>query len=253
MINFKANGSSYSYPEGLHEVTLGRFIDYCEFEKAERPQKLKELSKLREELSKIHEEDKTLIERTQEKIEDVIKEINSPEYLDTLLIWYAKVVEFWTGLNKAEILGEDDGFGMNINQLFLLSDKLLQLVNSLPEYEYSPVIEHEGEIWYLYAKYMKDSTVLPYLESSQFYKLEDQLAGGQWGALAKVLCLLLRKEGEKYSKDLLKREEYFLKFPMSKAAQVAFFFLKRTKNYSILLNTYTAAQLNSKMRREGIS
>lgn len=249
MINFKANGKSYSYPESLEEVSLGRFIEYCEFEKAKRPSKLKELTKLREELAKTPEEDSTIIERLKERIEALDNEINSPDYLEELLGWYAQVIEFWTGLSKGEILGEVDGFGMNINQLFLLSSKLLALVNDLPKYEYSPVIEHEGQVWHLYAQYMKDSTVLPYLESAQFYKLEEKLAGGQWGALAKVLCLLLRKKGEKYSKDLLKREDYFKKFPMSKAAQVAFFFLKRTANYSIVLNTYTVAQINAKLRR----
>jgi hypothetical protein len=243
MIKFKALGKQYEAPRQLSDITLGRFIQYCTFESKVMPKELKEIIKLNGELSEIPENDKLDRQPVLDKLSALYEIIEADSYGETLISYYAKIVEFWSGLPYAVIMGEDGGESMNIGQLKALSLQLQTLVNTPPEnVEYSPVIEFNSEIWYLPTQYMKNSTVIEYLESSQFYKLQDQLAGGQWGALASVICFLLRKKGEKYSKDLLKRRSMFLGLPMDKAYQVAFFFLKRTNIYSKLLANYTAAQ-----------
>lgn len=249
MITFKALGNTYKYPEGLQDISLKKFIEYCEFEKKNRPEKLQELSKLRAELLDIPETDKLDRKPVESKIESLVEEINNPGYIETMISWNAKVIEFWTGLPYATIVGEDGGEGMNLKQMEILADHLLNLVGKLPEVEYTNVIEYMGELWYLGERYMKDSTVIPYLEASQLYKIEEALAGGQWGALAKAICILLRRKGEKYNKKLLEREKFFLQMPMDKALQVAFFFERRTRLYSKLLSTYIASQTNVKLKQ----
>ena len=250
MITFTALGKKYKFPHSLEEVSLREFIKYCELERDHQPPKYKELISLKEELSQVPEGDKLDRAGLEAKIEAVLEEVSSPAYMEERLSWAAKVVEFWTVLKYTTIMGEDGGEGMNAPQLEALSFQLQKLVNTPPEVEYSNIIEFKGELWYLPAQYMKDSTVIEYLESSQFYKLQEALAGGQWGALASVICILLRKKGEKYNKKLLERREFFLDMPMNKAYKVAFFFTKRIDTYSTLLGTYTAAQAVSKLRRE---
>lgn len=249
MITFKALGNTYTYPEDLSEVTLRKFIEYCEYEKKYRPEKLKELSKVKGELADIPESDRLDRKAFEKKVSLLLDDINDPNYFEVMISWYARVISFWTGLPYNIIMGEDGGEGMNLKHLELLSEKLLILVSRLPEVEYSNVIEYKGDIWYLGERFMKDATVTTYLESSQLYKIEEAFAGGQWGALAKAVCILLRKKGENYNRTLLDREEYFLDLPMTKAHQVSFFFKRQTQLYSTLLSIYTASQVNAKLKQ----
>jgi hypothetical protein len=251
MVIFEALGEKYSFPENLSEVSLGQFIQYCELENKYLPSKMKELILLQEELAEIPLSDKLDRTPVEEKIETLYQEINSPDYKELILFWYSRIISFWTGLKYETIIGADGGSGMNVAQLKALALKLQELVNTPPEeVEYTNVIEHEGVNYFLPSQYMKEGTVVEYLEASQMYKIQETLAGGQWSSLAKVICILLRKEGEKYSKELLKREELFLRLPMSKAYKVAFFLLKRMDTLKSVFLTYTQAQIVKKLELE---
>lgn len=250
MVDFEVNGKAYKYPLSIEEVTLGQFINYCELEKAQRPPELNELNILQKQLSDRPEEDQQGRKQLSEKIAALWAKIESIEYYETLLSWYAKIVEFWSGLPYAVIMAEDGGPGLKIADLELLAKHLQKLVNTVPEVDYSPVLEFNNELWYMPAPKMKESTVLEYLAASQFYKIEESLAGGQWGALAKVICVLLRKKEEPWNKKLLEREEMFKALPMDKAFMVAFFFSRQMQTYLSLIRTYTTAQANKKLERE---
>lgn len=251
MIIFEALGAKYSFPQDLTEVTLGKFIQYCELEKKYLPLKLQELLQLQEELAEIPVTDKLDRKPVEEKINLLFEEVNSPDFQEDLIYWYSRIVSFWTGLKYEVIIGEEgEAGGMNLNQLKALALKLQELVNTAPEVELTNTIEFKEEIYYLPPNFMKEATVIEYLEASQMYKIQDSLAAGQWSALAKVICILLRKKGEKYSKDLLKREKYFLELPMNKAYQVAFFLLNRIGKLKTVLATYTQALAVKKLEQE---
>lgn len=251
MIIFEALGAKYSFPQDLTEVTLGKFIQYCELEKKYLPLQLKDLLQLQEELAAIPETDKLDRKPVEDKIALLFEEVNSPDFQEQLIYWYSRIVSFWTGLKYEVIIGEEgEAGGMNLEQLKALALKLQELVNTAPEVELTNVIEFKEELYYLPANFMKESTVIEYLEASQMYKLQEEFSSGQWSALAKVICILLRKKGEKYSKDLLKREKYFLDIPMDKAYQVAFFFLNRIEKLKTVLTTYTQAQAVKKLEQE---
>jgi len=251
MITFKALGDKYSFPQDLTEVTLGKFIEYCELEKKYLPLQLQELLQLQEELAEIPETDKLDRRPVEEKIDLLFEEVNSVDFQEVLIHWYSRIVSFWTGLKYELIIGEEGAEGgMDIAQLKALAIKLQELVNNPPEVEYSNVIEFKEELYYLPVDNMKEATVIEYLEASQMYKIQEHLAAGQWSALAKVICILLRKKDEKYNKKLLKREKYFLDLPMNKAYQVAFFLLNRIGKLKTLLATYTQAQALKKLEQE---
>jgi hypothetical protein len=138
---------------------------------------------------------------------------------------------------------------MNVPQLKALYLKLQGLLVPPEKTPYSNILEHDGETWYLPAQYMTDSSTIEYLESSAFYKLAEELAGGQWGVFGKVMCILVRKKGEKYNKNLMDREEYFLGWTMDKCYKVAFFLTTRMHKLSVASQTYTTAQATAKLKQ----
>jgi len=91
-------------------------------------------------------------------------------------------------------------------------------------------------------RYMEKSTLIEYAEASQFEANLKDLDKGNFGALAKIMCVLVRKEGEMYSDKLLKREEMFLNWNLENCLKVAFFLLKRSEISQQNFLIYTAAQ-----------
>jgi len=248
--SIQGDDKKYSFPLDLSSVTLRQYIDYCNFEKECLPSEFSELRQLYNDLADIPVTDKLDRKPVESRIRELEDTINSFEYVETRITWYAQVVNFWTGLSVDKIMGEVDGVGMDISQLTTLYNRLQQLCLTPDKTEYTNIIEHNGEAWYLPSQYMKDSTVIEYLESSQFYKLADDLAGHQWGVMGKVMCILVRKENEKYSRKLMKREEFFLSWTMDKVYQVAFFLTIRMQKLATVFQTYTHAQALSKLRQE---
>ena len=246
-------GVQYKCPTKLEEVTLQKFIDYCNLERDFMPNELKQVAKLYEDLNGVsNQQDEILIE---EEINVLLEKINSMQYAETLLSWYARVVDFWTGLPFNMIMARDGGDGMNVDQLkalYLQTQKLI-IPPDRPIYTkdnpYSNILEHDGAIWYLPDRYMMDSKTIDYLESADFYKHAEELAGGQWGVFGKVMCILVRKKDEKYSKDLYKRESAFLQWPMDKCYEVAFFLMKRMHKLNVASQTYTTAQATAKLKQ----
>jgi hypothetical protein len=115
-------------------------------------------------------------------------------------------------------------------------------MNNYDEPEYTNVILVNDELWYLPMRYMEKSTLIEYAEASQFEANLKDLDKGNFGALAKIMCVLVRKEGEMYSDKLLKREEMFLNWNLENCLKVAFFLLKRSEISQQNFLIYTAAQ-----------
>ena len=124
------------------------------------------------------------------------------------------------------------------------------MLNSYEEPEYTNVILVGDELWYLPMRYMEKSTLIEYAESSQFEANLKDVQDGNWKALAKIMCVLVRKEGEQYSDKLLKREEMFLSWTLENCLKVAFFLLKRNETSQQNMLIYMAAQDLMNVKRE---
>ena len=247
----EGDSTKYVIPLDLSEVTLQKFIDYCNMEKKHLPNESKELRELYAKLQDISPTDKLDRQPLEKRIKELNEVVESFEYREVLLTWYAKVVEFWTGLPYDKIMGIDGGVGMYVAQLQSLYYKLESLLIPPKDTEYTNIIEHKGEAWYLPSQYMREATTIEYLEASQFQKLADDLAGNQWGVMGKIMAILVRKKDEKYNSKLVAdREEFFLGWTMDNVYQVAFFLSRRTEKLAAVFQTYTAAQTLSKLRQE---
>jgi hypothetical protein len=166
--------------------------------------------------------------------------------------YFARVVaHFAKGITVEEIVGgKKQGDGMNIGNLEYLYTSIVKMLNSYDEPEYTNVILVDGDLWYLPMRYMEKSTLIEYAEASQFEANLKDVENGNYKALAKIMCVLVRKEGEMYSDKLMKREEMFLSWTLENCLKVAFFLLKRNETSQQNMLIYTAAQDLMNVRRE---
>jgi hypothetical protein len=250
MMNFKdSNGNTFTAPEHLQDVTLQQFIDFVTGVEPTKPDLLKQI----DETVQLANDDMATTKEKRElsvKLDELIEQASDPLHMAKHVHpYYARVVSYWTGMNEKYILGKDGGEGMNLASLKGMHGHLMDLVNRLPEVEYSNVIEKDGELWYLPERFMQDSTVIEFAEAAQFQANLAKVLGGDWISMAKVMCVLVRKKGELYSDKLLKREQDFLNWDMLNVWKVAFFLLKRSETYKPAMQAYINAQQLAKLQQ----
>lgn len=221
-------GTEINIPSELKEITLKKYIEFLQFVEPTKPECLKKVDKAENE----------------EERDKAITEIDSLVIARQIHPYYIRVICYWSGNN------ENDLQDLDVASLVWLFQYINNLLNNLPEPEYTNVIEVNGEFWYLPERYMTDSTVIEYAESAQFQQNMKDLAAGDWLAMAKILCVLVRKQGEKYHSSLLKREKMFLDWNLSDVWRVGFFLLKRSELLQLSFQAYTNAQALSRLRQE---
>lgn len=229
MLNIQTEtGTEINVPSELKEITLKKYIDFLTLVEPTKPDCLKKIDTAKDE----------------SELQKAIAEIDDLITARQIHPFYIRVICYWSG-NK-----ESDLQDLEVASLVWLYQYLIKLLNDLPEPEYSNVIEVNGEFWYLPERYMTNSTVIEYAESAQFQQNMKDIAGGDWQAMAKILCVLVRKQGEKYHSSLLKREKMFLDWSLADVWRVGFFLLKRSELLHLSFQAYTNAQALSKLRRE---
>jgi len=221
-------GTEINIPSELKEITLKKYIEFLQFVEPTKPECLKKVDKAENE----------------EERDKAISEIDSLVISRQIHPYYIRVICYWSGNN------ENDLQDLDVASLVWLFQYINNLLNNLPEPEYTNVIEVNGEFWYLPERYMTDSTVIEYAESAQFQQNMKDLAAGDWLAMAKILCVLVRKQGEKYNSSLMKREKMFLDWNLSDVWRVGFFLLKRSELLQLSFQAYTNAQALSRLRQE---
>ena len=221
-------GTEINIPSELKEITLKKYIEFLQFVEPTKPECLKKVDKAENE----------------EERDKAIAQIDSLVIARQIHPYYIRVICYWSENN------ENDLQDLDVASLVWLFQYINNLLNNLPEPEYTNVIEVNGEFWYLPERYMTDSTVIEYAESAQFQQNMKDLAAGDWLAMAKILCVLVRKKDEKYHSSLLKREKMFLDWNISDVWRVGFFLLKRSELLQLSFQAYTNAQALSKLRRE---
>jgi hypothetical protein len=250
MIRYKkSTGGTFDYPHTLSDISLEKFLQFMQLVEPTKPQCLKNIDKATAKLANAE---------TEKDKRDAEQEVNEAFAAITDLVtakavhpYYARVVSFFAdGLTEAEILGKDGTDGMNVQSLTALYLHTMKVLNELPDVEYSNVIEVDKELWYLPERYMEGATVIEFAESAQFQSNAKDLAGGDWAAMAKIMCVLVRKKDEKYSQSLMKREQMFLKWNMFDVWRVAFFLSKRSEIYLLSFQSYINAQRLTKLKQE---
>jgi hypothetical protein len=221
-------GTEINIPSELKEITLKKYIEFLQFVEPTKPECLKKVDKAENE----------------EERDKAISEIDSLVIARQIHPYYIRVICYWSGNN------ENDLQELDVASLVWLFQYINNLLNNLPEPEYTNVIEVNGEFWYLPERYMTDSTVIEYAESAQFQQNMKDLAAGDWLAMAKILCVLVRKKDEKYHSSLLKREKMFLDWNLADVWRVGFFLLKRSELLQLSFQAYTNAQALSRLRQE---
>lgn len=236
-----SEGGRFTYPSELADITLRHYIDFMTFVESTMPdefRRIEEASIARNSAETAQEKEKALKE-----FDEAVNACDDIVMYRKVYPYFARVVaHFAEGITEAQILGTNGSDGMNVGQLEYLYSTIIRILNSYDEPEYTNVIMVDKELWYLPMRYMEKSTLIEYAEASQFEANLKDLDKGNWGALAKIMCVLVRKENEPYSDKLLRREEQFLNWNLENCLKVAFFLLKRSEISQQNLQIYMAAQ-----------
>lgn len=237
-----SEGGRFTYPSELADITLRHYIDFMTFVEPTMPEEFRRIeaaSIARNSAETDQEKDKALKE-----FDEAVQACTDVVMYRKVYPYFARVVaHFANGITEEEIIGgKKQGDGMNIGNLEYLYTSVVKMLNNYEEPEYTNVIMVDGELWYLPMRYMEKSTLIEYAEASQFEANLKDVEEGNWKALAKIMCVLVRKEGEQYSDKLLKREEMFLNWTLDNCLKVAFFLLKRNEISQQNLAIYMAAQ-----------
>jgi hypothetical protein len=242
----KSTGGSFAYPSSLADITLKEYIDYLSFVDNTKPKELKDLEDASIQYQRsLDEKDKATYDSLVSSLTDVIM-------YRKIYPFYARVVaHFAKGITEQEILGgKKHGDGMNLGNLQHLYNLIVQILIDPEEPEYTPILHVDNELWYLPQRFMEKSKLIEYAEASQFEANLQDLENGNLLALPKIMCVLVRKEGEMYSDKLLKREEMFNNWSLENCFKVGFFLLKRSEISILSLTAYMAAQDLTKLRLE---
>ena len=236
-----STGKKFNFPSGLEDITLEQYIQYLEMVEPTKPKHLKDIDIALEELMTAKNEgNEKEVEKAKQKLTQAYYSITNIAMYKHIFPYYARVISYFTkDLSEDEILGKDGGDGMNVGQLQQLFSVISDIFNNIDEPEYEHIITVNGEHWYLPQKYMKESTVIEFAESSQF---EQNL---------KVMCVIVRKDGEKYSDKLLQqRESMFMKWNLKDCMKVSFFLHRLSEKYFLNLQIFMAAQNLMKLKQE---
>lgn len=245
------NGVKFTYPESLHDITLKQYIEYLDFVQPTKPQILKDIDKANIKIQEcIDGRDNKGLEIAKSDLYTLLDSIDDVIKYQQFFPYYARVISYFSGLDVAFILGQDGGEGMRVDHLEGLYAKTINIFNNLPEVEYTNVLEVNDELWYLPERFMANSTVIEFAESAQFQANMAKVDGGEWKALAKMMCVLVRKKDEQYSDKLLKREELFLSWNLYDCWTVAFFLSKQIEKYAISSAIYTNARNLMQLKQE---
>ena len=223
-----SNKDKFEYPNELKDITLKKYLDFLSLIEPTKPQVLKDIDVILQQIDEVKKESKEYKEKVAE-LEVKLNSITDLVKSQHIYPYYARVVSYFSGLTEEYILGKDGGEGMQVKALEWLYNTVIKIFNNLPEVEYDHIIERGDEVWYLPTQFMKDSTVIEFAETAQFIAQMQSMEAGNWFAMPKVMCVLVRKKGEQYHERLLKREKDFLEWNMLDVWRVCFFFAETNR------------------------
>jgi hypothetical protein len=212
MVIFKINGERFEFPEGWQDVTLERYLLYLEHVETTMPEKLRDLQ-----------------QSSDDNRQEVLASIDELYYATEIVPFFLRYFCFFTGvpMDTAKKLKQS---------------RLETMYRQIERNLVSPTIEHRGTLYHLPKKYMEKSTVIEFIEAAQFEHYAREVEGNQFRSLSKLLCVLLRPEGEVYdSNNNPAREKLFASLSMDKVWAVCFFLLRLNARFAGDALTFMAA------------
>ena len=229
MIKFELDGQKYQTPEGWHEVTFERFMDYLSNISTQEPEELKEFIHAHQEfIGEIKEEtpEKEVLQLASSHFESSWKRLGAKKQ-NKCHEFYAIEVGFWCGLD-AEVIRSSMDIDI-LEQAFWAIQITLKLNNQKEDIEFVG-FECKGKEYLLPSKHMEGATVAEFAEAAQFEENVEDVVGGNWDAMLDVVVVLCRPKGEVYSYNENQhkmRKKQFKKLTMDKIINIAFFLLRQ--------------------------
>ena len=206
MLTITINKEEHQIPNRPEELSLRRFLELLDVEN-KAPDKYKALQKC-----------SNPIER-----KAIIDSITTLEYEGQFLDYFANWLVALTKVPKTVWMGQKVDFIERLYNHFhgaFLPPADIQLPKS---------VEIKGETFYFPENLMIKSTLGEFTQSAQLQSIAEEEKGNYLQSMPKVLCILLRKEGEEYSPALMERVEFFKECPMN-IVWLVDFFLQRQSN-----------------------
>jgi len=203
MLIVTINGKDYNVADRWHDIKLGQFVSYLKNVLPTAPQALKDF---------------------QAGNKEALTSLADADYYALFLPFFCRVVAAFSNIPYSILMQ------CNVNAV----EGLYKGINSVliePKDENVKAFRIDGELYRLPTKFMQGAKVEDFVEAAHLEKAVGK--GSQWEAMALVCCVLLRKDGEGYNDELLKRERLFMKhLTMWQAYQVSFFLSRLNSIYS---------------------
>ena len=154
-------------------------------------------------------------------------------------VFFSVDVGYWCDI-EPELIQE----AMNLDQLegtFWMLQYEMNPANAEVNEDFTG-FEVKGIEYLLPKQHMTSSTVLEFAESAQFQTAMKGVEGGEYKAMADVMCVLCRPKGEKYSYSKIRhnnRKKIFLGTTMDNVINTAFFLLRLNETLRDNLLIYT--------------
>lgn len=205
MIDIKILGKKYSLPSS-REIPLNKFIEFLDFAEQHQPESL----------------------RNDEIEKDFIKEAE----------YYALELEFWTCCPLADLRRHD------VEELYSVWAMQQEQLLGKEDKSYN-CFRLGKDIYYLPERLMRNSTLEDYAECNEYERQLSEMNNGNFRALAYIVAVLARKQGEMfddYKHEIEARAEMFAnELTAWDAFQVGFFLLRSSVKLSETTRIYTAS------------
>lgn len=251
MILFEINGKKYGICNTAADISIKRYIELMELDKAKLPdclRKVQQLSLERNKLLKDNQEDHSArILELDKEIEaaggEAMNEDNELEVINWNMNLAAALsdcpIELWRKIPYNEFLG----------LLSFAYAAIDEVHNYQPKFIKS--IYWKEEEWFLPAEKVADVTLGRFVQVKEFEKQAKTLTAGYYKSILKMLPVLLLKKDEEYSYGLAaQRKGHFDDMLVTDALDVAFFLTSKVSASQLSTHIYSIAGALSKLKKK---
>lgn len=215
MTLFEVNGAQYELCDSLHEVSLSRYIKFDLEVQPTRPEAMKRFD-----------------ETGDAKVFD---NITDADYDLQFLPYFASVGAAFSNC-PADVLLQCSKD--SLERLYFAISRALKEPKDMG----SAGLRIGSDLYYFPTRLMLRETVQDFIEAAQTEKQLTNQNKNIWQKLAAIAPILLRKRGEKYSDELLKRAPEMLKMSMFQAWQLLFFLRRQNGILETLIRLFSRNQ-----------
>lgn len=225
------DGSEYECPRRMGDIVLKDFIKLVGQIEKKMPEKMQAI----------------FDEKDEEKRHKLVEELGEWEYQKYFVPYMAKVVSLLCKVPMRKIMGgEGQESRMNIVDLEMLYSNCMGCFAGWEFNEEFDGFDFEGVRYVMPKVHMRGSTVIEFLEASQYQHHYRQLEKGRWEAMPFVVAILARPEGEEYDSDKVEeRGKKFLRLPLDVVWNVSFFLMRQNRR---LRNAFLSSMIVRYMR-----